>query len=145
MVSVKTNLLNNAQVLYQDTTLYCIKENIITYEFSKQIMLVMRIEKEIIADIDNCKRKYPHRSMDQAKLFEKLCLLYLRETKLEQAYEAAQKYTFYAFVNDTPYIGFPLYQYFGNLILNYFNRVDSLITPHPFGQATLARSPHFGA
>lgn len=37
------------------------------------------------------------------------------------------------------------YQYFGNLILNYFNRVDSLITPHPFGQATLARSPHFGA
>lgn len=36
-------------------------------------------------------------------------------------------------------------QYFGNLILNYFNRVDSLITPHPFGQATLARSPHFGA
>ncbi len=24
-------------------------------------------------------------------------------------------------------------QYFGNLILNYFNRVDSLITPHPFG------------
>ena len=37
------------------------------------------------------------------------------------------------------------FQYFGNLILNYFNRVDSLITPHPFGQATLARSPHFGA
>lgn len=71
----------------------------------------MRIEKEIIADIDNCKRRYPHKSMDQAKLYEELCLLYLRETKLEQAYEAAQKYTFYAFVNDTPYIGFPLYSF----------------------------------
>lgn len=71
----------------------------------------MENENEILEAIRNIKEKCPHRYIDLAQKYMQLSLFYLDKQQLDKAYDAAKNYTFYAFVDDDPFVGYSIYSF----------------------------------